>query len=276
MFESNGPLSASFREHCTNNREKIEGAYGSSIEAMTRFIDAQYELLRLTAWTGHSDEFSRRGPTQAILYSVLYKNAFLFLTAIDLARVGLYGPAGTLLRPVLEGLVCAKYCTLAEDEAVFNTWRAGNHVSLTHQVLKKIEYPTTDEMKVLWDGLNKMAHASIYAQQLASEFEDIKKEVHGILAIVHMLTVFNYHVLIRHFLTPTAIYYTASYGDKSALASARRTVRALATEARKLFGKDGKQFLRESCARWRLKGPTSPGDLTAASSGRSRAAEAGR
>ena len=276
MFEKSGPLSASFREHCTINRESIQRAHGSSIEAMTRFIDAQYELLRITSWTGHSDEFSHRGPAQTILYSALYKNAFLFFSALDLARVGLYGPAGTLLRSILEGLLFAKYCALTDNDKVLNTWRAGDHVSLTHQVLKKIEYPNTDAIKELWNGLNKMAHASIYAQQIEAEFEGIKKEVHGILAIVHVLLAFNYHVLTRHFLTPTAIYYTASYGDKAALVSARGAARVLATESRKRLGRDGKQFLRECCARWRLKRTNPASNLTTASSGRSRAAQTER
>jgi hypothetical protein len=122
-----------------------------------------------------------------------------------------------------------------------------------------------------------MTHASIYAQQLTLEFDHMRREVHGILAITRLLLTFNYHLLTRHFLTPTAIYYTSSYGDKSAFQTARQNAKALASTFRQSFGRDGKQFLRECCARWRLK-PVKhgqPTDLAAASSGRTRAAEAG-
>jgi hypothetical protein len=245
---------------------------------MTAFLDAQYELLRLTFWTTQSDEFSRRGPAQAVLYSALHKNAFLFFSAIDLGRRGLYGPAATLLRPILEALTCAKYCAVAEDSSVFDTWRAGVHVSLRNHVLNRIDHPTTNEIGILWDGLNKMAHATIYAQQLTADFDHIEKEVHGVLAIIWILLAFNYHLLTRHFLTPTAIYYTIRFVDKSRFRLARERAKGMASTFRKSFGEDGRRFLRECCASWRLK-PSKRAqhrDLTAASSGRSGAAEAGR
>src|SRR5438552_3422227 len=115
MFDASKPLSQALSEQCSATSVSIQSAYGSSFDEIRDFLNAQYELVRLMFWTLHSDELSRRGPTQTILYSVLHKNAFLFFAALDLVRQGLYGPACTLLRPILEGLVCAKYCALADD-----------------------------------------------------------------------------------------------------------------------------------------------------------------
>lgn len=274
MFDGDKSLSQSLREESEAASVRIQELYSGSLDEMTRFLDAQYELLRLTFWTTKSDEFSARGPAQTILYSALLKNAFLFFSAIDLARRGLYGPAGTLLRPILEALTCAKYCALAEDSTVFDSWRGGTHVSLRNHVLNRISHPSTEEIGILWDGLNKMAHATIYAQQVTANFDQTKKEVHGVLAIVRILLAFNYHLLTRHFLTPTAIYYTNSFGDRPRFELAREKARALAADFRQSFGKDGKRFLRECCASWRLKPSKGgkPRDLRVASSGRSAAA----
>jgi hypothetical protein len=272
MLDADKPLSKSLQEQCGTARVRIQELYGGSLNDMTHFLDAQCELLRLTFWTTQSDEFSARGPAQAIVYSALHKNAFLFFSAIDLAGRGLYGPAATLLRPILEGLVCAKYCALAEDSVVLDTWRAGLSVSLRNHVLNRIDHPRTDEIGILWDGLNKLTHATKYAQQLTAEFECIKKEIHGILAIVGILLAFNYHLLTRHFLTPTAIYYVNSFDDKPRFQRARKQARSLAAVLRQSFGRDGKRFLRECCASWRLKASKhgQRRDPTATSSGRAR------
>jgi hypothetical protein len=112
---------------------------------------------------------------------------------------------------------------------------------------------------------------------LSANFEDIKKEVHGTVAVLRILLAFNYHLLTRHFVTQTAVYYTSSYGPKEDLRRARTDARVKAATFRSSFGRDGKRFVRECCAAWKLK-PVKNGrrDLTAASSGRGRAAEAGR
>jgi hypothetical protein len=278
VFAVGKSLSQSLQERSDLARVRAQELFGSRLAEMKLFLDAQYELLRLTFWTTHSDEFSGRGPAQPIIYSALHKNAFLFFSAIDLAQRGLYGPAATLLRPVLESLTCAKYCALAEDPSVLDAWRRGDHVRLTNHVLNRIDHPRIEELRLLWGELNRMAHASIYAQQLTSDFDEIKKEVHSILGVACLLITFNYHLLTRYFLTAKAIYYTHSFGDKATFESARRNVRLLASSFRQSFSKDGRQFLKECCARWRLK-PTKPGRTggpTAASSGRLRAAEAER
>ena len=253
MFDPSKPLHQSLEDQCVATRAIVDEIYRDYLSEMVRFLDAQFELLDLTFWTTHSDEFSGRGPAQTILYSALHKNAFLFFSSVDLTRRGLYGPACTLLRPILESLAIAKYCALAKDTTIFDAWRRGEHVSLTNQVLNRIDRPSVDELKTLWNGLNKMAHASIYSQQISSDFGSIKKELHSTLAIIRMLLVFKYHLLTRHFLTPTALYYTASYGDKPKLDGARQRAREMAAKFRKSFGKAGRQFLRECCARWQLK-----------------------
>jgi hypothetical protein len=259
MFDPSKPLHQSLEDQCVATRAIADDIYRDYLSEIERFLDAQFELLDLTFWTTHSDEFSGRGPAQTILYSALHKNAFLFFASVDLTRRGLYGPACTLLRPVLEALAIAKYCALSNDTTVFETWRSGEYVSLTNQVLNRIGRPGIGEVRRLWKGLNNMAHASIYSQQISSDFGSIKKELHNTLVIIRMLLVFNYHLLTRHFLTPTTLYYTGSYGDKAKLDSARQRAREMARQIRKSFAKDGRQFLRECCASWQLKPVKKPG-----------------
>jgi hypothetical protein len=258
VFDADKSLTQSLQERCDRARCQIQELYSTWLAEMNGFLDAQYELVRLTFWTTHSDEFSGRGPAQTIIYSALHKNVFLFFSAIELAERGLYGPAATLLRPILESLTCAKYCALAEDPSVLETWRRGDDVSLTNHVLNRIDHPSVGELRFLWAELNKMTHASIYAQQLTADFDEIKKEVHSVLSVARLLLAFNYHVLSRYFLTAKAIYYTRTFSDKAAFDVARQNARSVALTFRQSFAKDGKRFLKECCASWRLK-PTKGG-----------------
>jgi hypothetical protein len=165
----------------------------------------------------------------------------------------LYGPACTLLRSIVESLVLAKFCAKAEDPTVLNKWRAGEYVHLVNEVLNRISRPSFADTRSVWADLNRFSHATIYAQQVSGRFADVSKEIRATLGITSVLLYWNYHLLARHFLTRSAIYYTGTYGDSSAFKDARRHARALALQTRRSFAKDGARLVREYCAKWEIR-----------------------
>jgi hypothetical protein len=249
---SESPTYAHLIDLTAANSSEIKKFHQGLIDDMTSYLDGQYQVLRLTEWTLGNPELGGRGQAETILFSALHKNMFLFFSAIELVRRGLYGPACTLLRSIVESLVLAKFCAKARDPSVLNKWRTGKYVRLV-EVLDRISRPSFAETREIWKGLNGLVHATIYAQQVSMSYADVSKEIRATLGIIHVLLHWNYHLLTRHFLTASTIYYTRTYGDAVALANARATARTIASKTRREFSENGVRLVREYCANWQIR-----------------------
>ncbi len=252
MYDQSAPLHQVLARQAIQNAKEIEADHGELLERLKATLDAQFDLLRLTAWTLGDGELGSRGETEPVLFSALHKNTFVFFSSIDLVHRGFYGSACTLLRPIFEALVIAKYCSTASRANVFNKWRAGKYVHLVNEVLDQVRQPLV-EIRLLWKGLHTLVHATKYAQQVEHEYVKVKKEVLATLGIVQVLLYWNHHLLTRHFLTRSSIYYTRSYGDRTRFESARAHERLLAKRARREIAGEGSRLLREYCAKWVAK-----------------------
>lgn len=247
------PIYAHLVELTTANSSEVEKFHKGLIDDMTSYLDGQYQVLRLTEWTLGNPELGGRGQAEAVLFSALHKNMFLFFSAIELVRRGLYGPTCTLLRSIVESLVLAKFCAKADNPSVLNKWRAGKYVRLVEDVLDHVSRPSFAETREIWRELNRLVHATIYAQQISMSYADVSKEIRGTLGIIRVLLHWNYHLLTRHFLTASTVYYTRTYGDSAALAEARRNVRTIASKTRGQFAENGARLVREYCANWEIR-----------------------
>ena len=247
------PTYAHLVELTAANSSEVENFYKGLIDDMTSYLDAQYQVLRLTEWTLGNPELGGRGHVEAILFSALHKNMFLFFSAIELVRRGLYGPACTLLRSIVESLVLAKFCAKADDPTVLNKWRVGKYVRLVEDVLDRVSRPSFPETREIWKDLNRLVHATIYAQQVSMSYADVSKEIRATLGIIRVLLHWNYHLLTRHFLTASTIYYTRRYGDAAAFAEARGAARTIASKTRREFAETGARLVREYYANWEIR-----------------------
>ena len=253
MYKRGKPLYQLLTEESDATYRAVGGSYGNPLKAIIGALDLQFEILDHTAWSYGQSHFSGRDVTEPTLISALHKNTFLFFSAIELARRGLFGPANTVLRPIFEALIIAKYCQVSTDTAVFENWFAGKHVHLTNEVLNRIRRPAVDELRIFWKSLNQLSHATVYAQQISPTYKDIKNDIGVTLSLVQLLLCLNLHLLSRHFLTPATLRYTRLHGNAGALASARERARGLAETARKSFTRPGKQVVREYCATWEVR-----------------------
>jgi hypothetical protein len=200
-----------------------------------------------------SNLLDARDDTETAVFSAIHKNFFLFFSAIDLAKLGMYGPAGNLLRPIFESVYIGKYCALSEDDRVFKAWIAGEYVHLPNEIFNRIKSSKLEETRAFWKMLNKLAHATVYAQQISTTYDEIKIEINICLSLIQVLSILNYHLLTRHYLTPKVIRYTKIYGNDVAFDAARIRARLIAGALRSSFTKDARRVIREYVSAWELK-----------------------
>lgn len=253
MYKTGKPLYRLLTDEAEATFRFVQEGYGDALRAIVGALDSQFEILEHTVWTLGQPQFSGRDRTEPALLSALHKNTFLFYAAVELTQRGLFGPANTLLRPIFESLVIAKYCTLADQATVFERWLSGEHIHLTNDILNRIRHPATDELRSFWKSLNHLSHATIYSQQFSHSYSEIKSEIGATLSLVQLLLYLNLHLVRRYFLTPATVRFTRLYGDAKAFGECRERARILSEIARKSFTKPGKQVVREYCAAWEIK-----------------------
>jgi hypothetical protein len=190
-------------------------------------------------------------PKQVMLASAVGKNFFVLQSSLQLVREGLYGPARTLLRHVLEALVIAKYTSLSEEYSAYNRWSDGKSLSFS-RLLDKVGSPDMNEIKILWDILCKSSHATNVSQQIVLEWQECKKDIHITLLFIRALLECQYHLLNSHLLTDSMKRFELENGDSKKVKELRATNRALFKNSRKFMGKKASQITREYCASWKL------------------------
>ena len=107
----------------------------------------------------------------------------------------LYGSGLALLRSVYEALMIAKFASLRQSDNVISNWIAGKTIYFSNQVLKKIVAAEIKELKLLWQTLCPLSHATIYSYQVVTKFEEIENEIAVNLAILSMLLGCNFHLI---------------------------------------------------------------------------------
>lgn len=253
MYRQGKSLRRILASEAIKTQKSVAADFGIPLKMLADLHNAQFEIVDNTAWLLGQQHLSGRNDTEAAVFSAIHKNFFLFYSAITLVQSGMYGPAGTLLRPIFESLYIAKYCVLSKNDHAFTRWIEGEYVHLTNDVFNHIKNSTLPETRIFWKALNQLSHATVYAQQISASYKEIKTEIGICLSLIQVLSVLNHHLLTRQYLTPQVIRYTKIYGDHTALERARANARDKAAIIRANLTKDAKRVVREYVSVWKIK-----------------------
>lgn len=253
MYQKGKTLHEVLRSETSATKKTVAAGFRNSLEQLKKLLDTEFAIVDNTAWLLGQQHFNGRNATEIAVFSAIHKNFFLFHSAINLAKSGLYGPAGTLLRPIFESLYIAKYCSLAKSDLTFEKWREGEYVHLTNEVFNRIKNSDFSETRMLWKALNQLSHATVYAQQISASYEEIKVEIGVCLSLVQILAVLNHHLLTQHYLTPQVIRYTKIYGNATVFDSARLSGRNLCRVINSGLTPSAKRVVREYVSPWLIK-----------------------
>lgn len=253
MYRSNtATLENILSEHELTNSAKVKAVYGHHVVGLQDELEAHYRIINETAFLLGPNAFTGNRKTESALLSCIHKGFFLYHAVLLLTCKGLYGPARTLLRSIFEALVIAKYCTVENSTILLEKWESGAYINLNNDVFNKIKNVTISEMRFFLKSLHELTHATTKAQQVTMEFEEIRKEILSNFSLMQLLLSCTYHLLSRHWLTPSTVYYTQMYANKASFSEARRIARETSKSNRKHFTAAGRRLLREYCATWHV------------------------
>ena len=204
-------------------------------------------------WILGNTYLSNLGPAETPIFSALIKNEFALYSCLRLTDLGLYGSARTLLRSVFEALMIAKFASVSQSEEFIEKWTSGQIIYFSKAILKKIENPRLDEIGSLWGLLCEFSHATIYAQQVELDFENIEKEISINYSLIMIFLCWSHHLLNRHFVTSSMEYYTSRYRQDSDLKSIKATAKESIGLIKKPLTKSSKKAIREYVAAWELR-----------------------
>jgi hypothetical protein len=138
-----------------------------------------------------------------IFISAYHRNWFALSASYKLTEKGLFGPARSILRHAFESMLIAKFCSISQNEHVYEKWRKGDVIYFTNSVLKKISIPDPETFIEFWSTLSDFVHATIYAQQFSLDWEHISDDVRFNQDMILVLLEWHYHILSSHIVTST-------------------------------------------------------------------------
>ena len=242
----------SLEETISKNQALFDEKYGQRLAQLRSCIDAQHSYSRLFFGFLGSTDFTNHANAGAPLASAVVKNELALFASASLVRDGLYGVATMQLRSVFEALMIGKVASLLRSDPVIERWEKGDSINFSRGVLKRIKSPQVPELKELWSGLCKTSHATIYSFQVETDYENIREEISGTLAIIEMLLSCNFHLINRHFVTKTLFYYATRYGDEEQVKNKREAARNATKELSCMLSQKGNVLIREYSRAWEV------------------------
>lgn len=237
----------------TNNSDLVGAEYSSEIQLLHQGMNTIYTMACEFAWLFNNQHIAILSHANTVLFSTLHKNLIALYTSLKLTRVGLYGPARSMLRHAYEALLIAKFCAVSDNTSIYDKWKEGDIVYLSKGVLKRISHPDTEVFSEYWGLMSEYTHATIYAQQVELNVKAAPDEVPLNLVYLRTLLDCQYHLVNRHLITPSMIYYTKRYRrGHDPLPELRRTMRQLINESRSTLLPRPKELIRSYCANWSL------------------------
>ena len=120
--------------------------------------------------------FTNHGDAEKPIFSAVIKNEIALYSSLILTLDGLHGSGLALLRSVYEALMIAKFASIRKSDNLISKWIPGETIYFSNAILKKIVTPELQELKILWEALCNVSHATIYSYQVLTRFEDIEKK----------------------------------------------------------------------------------------------------
>ncbi|KMQ74074.1 hypothetical protein Msub_10245 [Marinobacter subterrani] len=239
-----------FEASVEENRRKITSEFHDEVSRAHEVADLIYELASQYMWLVRSPLAADISPVNDILMPCFHKTQIGVYSALTMTEKGLYGAARPLLRHAFESLMIAKFCSVNNDSEIFDKWVDGLDIYFTNGVLKKIKHPDNDEFKVFWSSLSNYSHSSIYAIQPDLSVDGASSEIDLNFVFIGMLQECKYHLLIRHFVTPSMRYYQARYKDRGRVCEIKERLKQLFTESRRSMAPGAKALIRDYRAAW--------------------------
>lgn len=119
------------------NSALVDAEHGQELELLRAGLNSLYLMAAQYAWLLDAPHIAIQNQATTILFSTLHKNLIALHTSLKLSRLGLYGPARSMLRHVFESLLIAKFCSINQNTSLYERWKEGDAVYLTNGVLKK-------------------------------------------------------------------------------------------------------------------------------------------
>lgn len=235
------------------NRYLTQERFSELISAIQECMDAQYKYVELFYGFLGKRHLTQHSDAEAPIVSAVVKNEIALYSSFILTMDGLHGSGLVLLRSVYEALMIAKFASLRQSDNLISKWIAGETIYFSHQILKKIVAPELAELKILWQSLCQVSHATIYSYQVTTKFEEIENEISANLAIVSMLLGCNFHLINKHYVTNSMVYFAKTYHSKEGEFQRRRDAAKVATQtATKCLSRQGHQVIKEYSRAWQL------------------------
>src|SRR5437667_627932 len=113
-------LTAQLEETAADALARLNLELAAKNGLVTRLIDTQFRFEGEIAGpiaARHAMGYDCVSPN---LLSIVHRNLIQCCVALRLNNQGFYGAAGCLLRSVYEGLIVSKYCSINDDNSLFN------------------------------------------------------------------------------------------------------------------------------------------------------------
>jgi hypothetical protein len=238
------------------NRCLTQEKFSERLSAIQECINAQHEYVKLFYGLLGQRHLTQHCDAETPIVSAVVKNEIALYSSFVLTMDGLHGSGLALLRSVYEALMIAKFASLRQSDHLISKWIAGETIYFSKAVLKKIVSPELKELKILWESLCPVSHATIYSYQVLTNFEDIEEEISRNLAILSMLLGCNFHLINKHYVTDSMVYIAKNYHRKEGEFQHLRDAAKITTQtATKFVSRQGRQVIKEYSRAWKLASP---------------------
>lgn len=237
----------------SQNLKYVDAEYSKEIKFLQEGLDGIYSIVSKYAWCFKNPHIAYLNKANTVLFSAVHKNLIALYASLQFTRQGFYGPARAVLRHVFESLLIAKFCSISQDSSIYKKWKEGDVIYLKNGVLKKIRSPDTEAFSEFWGLMSEYSHATIYAQQVSMNVQSDPDQVP--LNFVYMCTLLDclYHLMNRHLITSSMVYYTNRYRKNDGLISdEKERMKEVLKLSRSTLLKRPKEIIKNYCAEWRL------------------------
>jgi hypothetical protein len=233
----------------------MEANNGIEITMIQEALNTLYAIASEYAWLLNGYGIADLNKANIVVFSALHKNLIALHASFKLTRIGLYGPARSILRHVYEALLIAKFCSVSHNTDLYEKWKNGDEVYLSKNVLKKIIHPETRAFRDFWYVMSNYSHASIHAQQVAVNIKNLSlhNEISVNLVFLRTLIDCQYHLLGRHFITSSMQYYTKYYRKETdPVPALKKKMNDLLKKSRATLIKEPKEIIKNYRATWKI------------------------
>ena len=246
-------LTAQLEETAADALARLNLELAAKNGLVTRLIDTQFRFEGEIAGpiaARHAMGYDCVSPN---LLSIVHRNLIQCCVALRLNNQGFYGAAGCLLRSVYEGLIVSKYCSINDDNSLFNHWYHGGDVFLSSQVFKKLAKPDVTELKRFWRGLCEWTHAGPGWGQALVGYENVRHKVALLCTPLFMVLDCNFHLLNRQLAKSSVVYLVDRYKDGEQFRTTREAATRCIREVRSDLQRNGLRLVRDFAATWQIK-----------------------